>query len=116
MGSHRDRLRIIADILSVARDGARKTFIMYQANLSYSLLVRYLNEVSVAGLVFVDDDNTYQLTQSGQDFLERFDDYLKRRNRLERQLGHINDTKVALENLVDNNSDKHSQKPSVKQK
>jgi predicted transcriptional regulator len=116
MGSHRGRLRIIADILSIARDGARKTLIMYRANLSYSLLVRYLNEVLDADLVFVDDNKIYQLTQNGQDFLERFDDYLKRRGRLERQLDRINDTKVALENIVSNTSNKHSQNPPAKQR
>ena len=114
MGSHRDRLQIIADILSIARDGARKTLIMYQANLSYSLLVRYLNEVLEAGFIVVNDDNTYHLTQNGQGFLERFDDYLKRRERLDRQLSHINDTRVALENLVNNTSNKHSQKHYTK--
>ncbi|MGQ9461394.1 MAG: winged helix-turn-helix domain-containing protein, partial [Candidatus Bathyarchaeaceae archaeon] len=37
MGKYRGRLDIVADILSVVNnnDGARKTRIMYQANLSY---------------------------------------------------------------------------------
>jgi len=45
MGKYRDRLQIIADMLSVVRGGAKKTHIMYQANLSYTLLGRYLSEV-----------------------------------------------------------------------
>jgi len=40
MGKYRDRLQIIADILSVVRDGAKKTHVMYQANLSFTLLKR----------------------------------------------------------------------------
>ena len=51
MSRYRDRLQIIADILVIASRRARKTQIMYQANLSYRLLCRYLGEVLEAGLV-----------------------------------------------------------------
>ena len=51
MGQYRKRLEIIADILSVVRGGAKKTRIMYQANLSYRLLALYLEFVKEAGLV-----------------------------------------------------------------
>ena len=47
MGKHRSRLKILASILSVVNSSgiAKKTHIMYKAYLSYSLLVRYLNEI-----------------------------------------------------------------------
>ena len=45
MGRYRNKLRIIADILLIACRRARKTQIMYQANLSYRLLCRYLGVV-----------------------------------------------------------------------
>ena len=50
MSRYRDRLQIIADILVIASRRARKTQIMYQANLSYRLVCRYLGEVLDAGM------------------------------------------------------------------
>jgi len=43
----------LESVLSVisGNEGARKTQIMYQAYLSYKLLVRYLKDVMDAGLV-----------------------------------------------------------------
>ena len=69
MGKYRDRLQIIADILSVVSDGAKKTHVMYQANLSYTLLSRYLSEVLDAGLVSFGEEGYYRLTKSGRGWL-----------------------------------------------
>jgi hypothetical protein len=45
MVKYRSRLKIVADMLSVASgDDAKKTRIMYLANLSWDLLNRYLDE------------------------------------------------------------------------
>ena len=49
MGKHRSRLQIVADILFVVRDGAKKTQIMRRTNLSYKLLGRYPTDVIEAG-------------------------------------------------------------------
>jgi hypothetical protein len=38
----RDRLKIIAEILQAAKNGAKKTHIMYQCNLSYHQTKRFL--------------------------------------------------------------------------
>ncbi|MGD8546155.1 MAG: winged helix-turn-helix domain-containing protein, partial [Candidatus Bathyarchaeota archaeon] len=38
----RDKLRIMAEILEIAADGALKTQIMYKANLSFTQLNNYL--------------------------------------------------------------------------
>lgn len=96
MGSYRDRLQIIADILLIARGRARKTRIMYQANLSYRLLCRYLDEVLDAGLVKSADDDCYVLTTKGKEFLSRHQDYAKRCESLEEHLNSVNDEKNAL--------------------
>ncbi|NIO36932.1 hypothetical protein GTO27_04425, partial [Candidatus Bathyarchaeota archaeon] len=62
MGKYRSRLQIIADILSVVRDNdARKTRIMYLANLSWDLLTRYLNELIEAGLMRCGRSDHYML-------------------------------------------------------
>jgi len=108
MGKYRDRLQIIADILYVVRDGAKKTHVMYQANLSYALLNRYLAEVLEAGLVSVDNEEHYRLTGRGQSFLDRFSEYFKRCDQLEQQLNNVNDEKTVLENMISGNLDKRS--------
>jgi len=100
MGKYRDRLQIIADILSVVRDGAKKTHVMYQANLSFTLLKRYLTEVLEAGLVRCDDEDCYRITGRGRSFLERFGKYSKRCERVEEELNNVNDEKTVLENLI----------------
>jgi len=108
MGKYRDRLQIIADILSVVREGAKKTHVMYQANLSYTLLSRYLTEVLNAGLVSLDDEDRYRLTRRGQDFLDRFSEYSKRCDQLERHLNNVSSEKTVLENMIDANLDRRS--------
>ena len=100
MVKYRGRLQIIADILSVVRDGAKKTHVMYQANLSFTLLKRYLTEVLEAGLVRCDDEDCYKLTRRGRSFLDRFGEYSKRCERVEEELNNVNDEKTVLENLI----------------
>ena len=106
MGKYRDRLQIIADILFVVRGGAKKTHVMYQANLSFTLLKRYLAEVLEAGLVRCDDEDGYRLTRRGQSFLDRFGEYSKRCERVEEELNNVSDEKTVLENLIGEGSNR----------
>lgn len=96
MVRYRSRLEIVADILGVAREGARKTAIMYQANLSYKLLVRYLKYVIDMGLVKIENGNTYELTEKGAGFLCEFKNYHERRVEVEKELGEIEEEKMML--------------------
>jgi predicted transcriptional regulator len=109
MAKYRSKLEIVADILYVVRKGAqKKTHIMYKANLSYKLLSRYLTEVLDAGLVTVDkDEDCYLLTDKGQSFLECFDEYSKRRHRLEQQSNDLNKALTALESMIKENFNTH---------
>lgn len=103
MASYRSRLKIVADVLSVVRGGAKKTQVMYQANLSYKLLTRYLRDVIKAGLVSKAGENHYKLTPKGFEFLRAFNDYYENRQKLRMQLTHINKEKEVLENsFLDN--------------
>jgi len=97
MGSYRDRLQIIADILSIAGTRAKKTQIMYQANLSYRLLCRYLKVVMKADLICFEDGNCFILTKKGQDFLDRYQEYSKRRRLLENHLNDMEGERASLE-------------------
>lgn len=99
MGSYRDRLQIIADILFIVSERARKTRIMYQANLSYRLLCNYLDEVLDADLVRFEDDGCYALTNKGKEFLVKHEKYSKGCKRLEEQSNHVNNEKAALEKM-----------------
>jgi predicted transcriptional regulator len=64
-GKNRDGLGIVAAILESANSGASKTHIIFQANLSYSLLEKYLDVASTAGFI-QPCSGRYQLTEFGR--------------------------------------------------
>jgi predicted transcriptional regulator len=99
MGNYRDRLQIIADILCIASKRAKKTQIMYNANLSYKLLCRYLRDVLDAGLINCEGGNCYVLTSKGKEFLSRHEEYSKRRKNLEEHLNHVYNERTVLEEM-----------------
>ena len=100
MRNYRRRLDIIADILKVASQKAKKTQIMYQANLSYKVLQRYLKEVKAASLIdFNTEDQCYTLTQKGREFLESYIDYEQTSKKIEKRLNDADSKKRSLEEL-----------------
>ena len=107
MTKYRDRLDIIADVLKVVSDGARKTRIMYMANLSYTLLTRYLTDVIDLGLVRKDEKKIYKLTDKGSNFLRKFKSYRKRQVKIEKKLSEIKDEEALLINRFLTNEDKY---------
>jgi predicted transcriptional regulator len=98
MVRYRDRLDIIADVLEVAKGGARKTQIMYGANLSYKLLTRYLKKVMNMGLVRREDGSIFKLTEKGSDFLQEFYGYREHLGEVEERLSDIEYMKAMLVN------------------
>lgn len=104
LGSYRSRLDIIADMLRVAQGkGARKTRVMYQANLSYRLLKKYLGEVLEACLLrFERKTRCYVLTSKGKLFLEKYKRYTRRNKRLEERLHDLDNERETLEELCSN--------------
>lgn len=100
MGSYRSRLDIVADILRVASGNAKKTQIMYQANLSYKILTKYLTEVSKTSLIdFENEKQCYVLTARGREFLEAYKEYSRDKMHIEKRLNEINGKKKVLEEL-----------------
>jgi predicted transcriptional regulator len=81
MGKYRDRLEIIADILNAAAGGAKKTKIMYCANLSYKLLEKYLEEAIRIGFMRFNND-CYEVTERGQALLEKYDQFSNKYSRI----------------------------------
>ena len=103
MGNYRSRLDIIADILQVVSQNAKKTQIMYQANLSYKVLQRYLGDITSASLInFETEEQCYVLTQKGQDFLQAYKDYAKTNKSIEKHLNDVDNKKKSLEELCSN--------------
>lgn len=103
MGNYRNRFDIIANILQVASKNAKKTQIMFQANLSYKVLKRYLEDVTDASLIYLrTEDQCYVLTKKGQEFLEAYKDYNETSKSIEKRLNDIDNKKKSLEQLCSN--------------
>jgi len=100
LGTYRSRLDIIADILNVASKEAKKTQIMYQANLSYKVLQKYLAEVVDSSLVcFENDRQCYQLTDKGKKFLEAYEEYSRSYRHVEKRMNDVEMRKKNLQEL-----------------
>ena len=100
LSRYRNRIEIIGDILSIVKDGARKTQIMYKGNLSYKLLTRYLSEIIGAGLVcFAEKTQMYRLTEKGEMFLRHFEDYTRSRTEAHLQLNNMRGQRALLEKM-----------------
>jgi predicted transcriptional regulator len=103
LGSYRDHLAIIADILEVANQGAKKTQIMYQANLSYKVLQKYLLEMSDATLIEYNNENqNYLVTPKGTTFLQTYHEYSKNSKSIEKRQSIVNNKRKALDDLCSN--------------
>jgi predicted transcriptional regulator len=69
----RSNIEIIAEMLKIGENGAGKTKIMYNANLSYSQIQKYLGYLISQGFVdklqLGNPSVTYRVTESGQRLL-----------------------------------------------
>ena len=103
MGSYRGKLDIIADILNIASRNAKKTQIMYQANLSYKVLQRYLTEIMEASLIsFESAKQYYMLTPKGREFLDAYKKYSRTNKSMEKRLNDVCTKRKVLEGLCSN--------------
>ena len=74
----RDSIAIIVDILSVAGEKAKKTQIVYKANLNFRMVGEYLPHLLDKGLI-ENTDGEYKTTEKGEEFLT---DYRKMKEML----------------------------------
>lgn len=100
---HRSRLQIVSDMLYAAGRGSKKTHIMYGANLSYSLVVQYLNELIASGLIKQVDDE-YSVTEKGREFLRKYMEYSEHHKELRGEILEINNKKALLEKMCSSSS------------
>ena len=74
--SRRGKLDIINDILTASKDGAKKTQIMYIANLSFTQVKGYLSFLKKVKLIDEKDENNgtpiFRKTEKGSEFLKRY--------------------------------------------
>jgi len=95
---YRGKIDIIADVLKAAELGAKKTHIMYRANLSYTLLEKYLGQVLDFGFLTL-DGNTYKLTREGERFRSNYVILKKMKGSLAREWKGLSDEKTELEKM-----------------
>lgn len=70
----RNNLDICADILQVAQPGARKTQIVYKANLNFMIVKKYLRNLIENG--FIEKfDKLYYTTKKGVNFIESYEEF-----------------------------------------
>ena len=77
MNNRRSNIEIIADMLRVGENGAGKTKIMYNANMSYSQIPKYLGFLISHGFItkmkMGNPSVTYHVTESGLKLLKSID-------------------------------------------
>jgi predicted transcriptional regulator len=67
----RGKLEIIVDILSAALEGARKTEIVYRANLNFHRAEGYIHYLEAKELIET-SNSVYATTEKGKDFLNEY--------------------------------------------
>ncbi len=68
----RNNLDICADILRVSRGGAKKTHLVYKANLNFNIVKKYIAGLTESGLLEKNGERFY-VTDEGNLFIDRYD-------------------------------------------
>ena len=102
MNKYRSKEEIIADMLSVVMKKMKKTQIMYGANISYTLLCKYLDKLIESGLVKLNGNGeSYALTPRGIAYLKRFEEYKVLKKELTRNESLFNEKKGTLLEMLE---------------
>ena len=103
MANYRQRYDIIAAILEVVSLDAKKTQIMFKANLSYKALTKYLTEVVKASLVtYQQERQCYILTSKGRAFLDEYQVFSKTNKNFEESLSYLIQSRQTLNEFCPN--------------
>jgi predicted transcriptional regulator len=75
MSRKRSNFEISADILKVAMGGARKSHIVYKANLNFEIVKSYLKELTSSGLLQSPDQGNklFTTTEKGIEYIKYLD-------------------------------------------
>lgn len=74
MNGKRSEVEIYANILEVARDGAKKSHIVYKANLNFKIVKKYLGTLNRASLITVPEERgkLFWTTEKGFKYLDHY--------------------------------------------
>ena len=76
--ARRTNLEITAEILNFCKKPRTKTHVMYNANLSWEMLQKYLSQLQSRGLLEVHHSQTkYATTEKGLKFVEKWRELLE---------------------------------------
>jgi len=76
MSIRRQGVEIEAEILNICKDGAKKTWIVYKANLNFAIVKAYIEELKRRGQLEELED-IYKTTEEGLDFLREYEAFQK---------------------------------------
>ena len=71
----RHRLDIFADILRLAKNGTKVTRLVYQANLNFTIIKKYLQKLTEKGFVESFDGHICT-TEKGSEFLKKYEELM----------------------------------------
>jgi predicted transcriptional regulator len=85
MSRKRSDIEISADILRVAKQGAKKSRIVYKANINFMIFEKYFKRLAEAGLIQISTQRNrlFKTTEKGVQFLDHymsFKEYLRQTN------------------------------------
>ena len=76
VSERRDSVKLVVDMLVVALEGAKKTEIVYKANLNFKQAQKYLGFLLSKGLMAVESSSgkrkVYRTTERGRTFIRRY--------------------------------------------
>ena len=74
LSKKRSRAEILADILEVAKNGAKKSHIVYRANLNFKIVNDYLKALRNSGLIDFPDgrQQVFITTEKGTEYIKHF--------------------------------------------
>ncbi|MDQ1280157.1 MAG: hypothetical protein QG670_1420 [Thermoproteota archaeon] len=74
MVKKRSHVEIIADVLRIAKYGAKKSHIVYKANLNFKLVNEYLTFLKEEDLISFpsENDSLFKTTPKGEEYLNQY--------------------------------------------
>lgn len=82
MSKKRSEIEILADILRITRSGAKKSHIVYKANLNFEIVKKYIELLEKSDLISGPEGGSriFNITEKGIRYLDHFEafkEYLK---------------------------------------
>jgi len=76
MAKKRSEMEMSADILRVSKNGAKKSHIVYKANLNFNIVKEYLDQLITSGLLTGPEgrNRIFRTTDKGIGYINHFED------------------------------------------